>query len=137
MTIIPAAARGWVRRHLQPFSKRTRQCVTDNATPGWLPRRHPGTASSWVAVGPLDALIPRCSMTTCAVGQQNILVIRSRNDCVFAYLNACPHTGASLSDGDLRGRTLTCRHHGHRFRIIDGAGYPPRRCEHLTRIPAA
>jgi 3-phenylpropionate/trans-cinnamate dioxygenase ferredoxin subunit len=49
---------------------------------------------------------------------------------LFAVGDACPHQGASLNEGKLRGATLTCPLHGARFdlrtgRVLGGSGYPP------------
>jgi 3-phenylpropionate/trans-cinnamate dioxygenase ferredoxin subunit len=49
---------------------------------------------------------------------------------LFAMGDACPHQGASLAEGKLRGVTITCPRHGARFdlrtgKVLGGSGYPP------------
>ena len=39
---------------------------------------------------------------------------------LFALANECPHAGASLAHGELRGDTIACRIHHWRFRVCDG-----------------
>lgn len=38
----------------------------------------------------------------------------------FAVENFCPHKGAPLADGPLRGHAVTCDWHGWRFDVRDG-----------------
>lgn len=57
-------------------------------------------------------------------GLREIILVRHDDDC-FAYLNSCPHTGASLDwqPGqflDSSGTLLQCSTHGALFRIMDG-----------------
>lgn len=37
-----------------------------------------------------------------------------------AIADACPHAGASLSEGELDGDVVTCPRHGSQFRVTDG-----------------
>ena len=37
-----------------------------------------------------------------------------------AISDACPHAGASLSEGELDGDIVTCPRHGSQFRVTDG-----------------
>jgi len=39
---------------------------------------------------------------------------------VYAIEDSCPHAGASLSAGRLRGRTIHCRAHGLHFDLATG-----------------
>jgi len=39
---------------------------------------------------------------------------------LHAVLDACPHAGASLSEGELDGDVVTCPRHGSQFRVTDG-----------------
>ncbi|RME32579.1 MAG: Rieske (2Fe-2S) protein [Gammaproteobacteria bacterium] len=57
-------------------------------------------------------------------GRYRLLVVR-RGDGLYAYLNACPHTGAPLEWRahdflDHEGRHIQCGLHGALFRIEDG-----------------
>ncbi len=51
---------------------------------------------------------------------QAILVV-ALGDQVHAVSDACPHNGASLSDGLVRDGCVTCPSHLWRFRLSDGA----------------
>lgn len=42
-------------------------------------------------------------------------------DAIYAIKNACPHAGASLSMGELRGLVVTCPRHDWRFHVGSGA----------------
>jgi len=60
--------------------------------------------------------------------QDGVAVVREGGH-LYAFEQACPHAGASLAEGRLRGGSISCPQHGGRFRLRDGqvlAG-PPRR----------
>lgn len=42
---------------------------------------------------------------------------------VAAINNRCPHSSASLGDGDFDGATVRCPLHEYRFNVWNGAGY--------------
>jgi len=59
------------------------------------------------------------------IGDESILVVRSAQDRIQAFYNACPHRGRLLSNGAPRkSRELVCPFHGWRFKL-DG------RCSHI------
>jgi 3-phenylpropionate/trans-cinnamate dioxygenase ferredoxin subunit len=67
--------------------------------------------------------------TTAVVNGAKVLFCKG-GGILFAVGDACPHQGASLSEGKLRGATITCPLHGARFdlrtgRVLGGSGYPP------------
>jgi nitrite reductase/ring-hydroxylating ferredoxin subunit len=45
---------------------------------------------------------------------------RRRRGRLFACNNSCPHRGASLSKGDLRGDNIVCYMHGYEFNLFTG-----------------
>ena len=48
-------------------------------------------------------------------------------DAVYAIEDSCPHNGASLSNGKLQGKSVTCPAHGMRFNLEpDRDGGPAR-----------
>lgn len=56
--------------------------------------------------------------------RRDIILLR-RGDCVFAYVNRCPHMGTPLETFpdkflDQTGDLLICSTHGARFRVRDG-----------------
>jgi len=69
-----------------------------------------------------------CRVGDLAEGQGRTVVVGSRlialfadNGSYYAIDDACPHMGASLSDGCLEGGIVTCPWHAWRFRLADGA----------------
>jgi nitrite reductase/ring-hydroxylating ferredoxin subunit/uncharacterized membrane protein len=53
-------------------------------------------------------------------GSTGILVVR-RGDVVHALRETCTHAGGPLSEGELKGDTITCPWHYSTFRLADGA----------------
>ena len=48
------------------------------------------------------------------------IVIGRRNGKLFAFNNSCPHRGASLSKGGLKGDNIVCYMHGYEFNVFTG-----------------
>ena len=53
------------------------------------------------------------------------LILLRRSNCVYAYVNRCPHKGTPLETFpdkflDQTGELLICSTHGARFRVRDG-----------------
>jgi toluene monooxygenase system ferredoxin subunit len=59
------------------------------------------------------------------VGDANILLLKVDGQ-FHAYQGACPHQGASLAEGELDGRVLTCRAHRWQFDAASGQGVNPK-----------
>lgn len=78
-----------------------------------------------------------------AFGERRSLFLIRRNGEVYAYANACPHTGAPLNwgrdqflNGD--GSLIQCSFHGALFRIEDGlCVWGPCVKQHLESVPVA
>jgi toluene monooxygenase system ferredoxin subunit len=67
------------------------------------------------------------------VGKEKFLLCRS-NDELHAFVDACPHKGTPLSDGDLDDGILTCNIHLWEFDVATGDSVNP--CgEKLTSCP--
>ena len=49
------------------------------------------------------------------------VVIANVDDQFFAVSGTCPHAGAPLAEGFLRGTVLTCPYHGWTFDVVNGA----------------
>jgi nitrite reductase/ring-hydroxylating ferredoxin subunit/uncharacterized membrane protein len=64
--------------------------------------------------------VPEETPTKVAFGSTAVLVVR-RGDVVHALKESCSHAGGPLSEGELRGDTITCPWHFSRFRLADGA----------------
>jgi 3-phenylpropionate/trans-cinnamate dioxygenase ferredoxin component len=81
----------------------------------------------------MGALIPLVPLTAIPNGGGrrvlknglDLAVFRVDN-AVYAIQDSCPHQGASLSSGIVRGKTVACRAHGLRFNLdCDQQGGPP------------
>ncbi|MGF1463638.1 MAG: aromatic ring-hydroxylating dioxygenase subunit alpha [Maricaulaceae bacterium] len=88
----------------------------------------------WHVVGLSKAFKPGRLVETQLAGR-SLAMGRTREGAMFAFLNACPHRGARLSDGRLRdlgeeGPTVECPYHGWRFRTQDGV------CAAAPSVPA-
>jgi toluene monooxygenase system ferredoxin subunit len=67
------------------------------------------------------------------VGGVKILLLNVEDE-VRAYLDRCPHRASMLSEGSLKGFTLTCATHLWEFNALTGRGINPESCQ-LVRFP--
>ncbi len=89
-------------RWTQPMRPRRTFCRTDVLTEGWYPA--------------LDArALRRGTARSVRLGGQRIALFRGEDGAVHALDAFCPHMGADLGNGEVRGDTVTCRLHGWRF----------------------
>jgi nitrite reductase/ring-hydroxylating ferredoxin subunit len=58
-------------------------------------------------------------MKAYSVNKTDILVGRLKGR-LFACNNSCPHRGASLSKGELKGENVICYMHGYEFSVFTG-----------------
>ena len=63
--------------------------------------------------------IPENSKRAFPVEKTDVLVVR-HNGVLFACNNSCPHRGASLSKGEIKGDNIICYMHGYEFNIFTG-----------------
>jgi nitrite reductase/ring-hydroxylating ferredoxin subunit len=76
-----------------------------------------------------------------AMGERDSLFLIRREASVYAYVNACPHTGAPLNWGrdqflNRDGSLIQCSFHGALFRIDDGlCVWGPCVRQHLRSVP--
>ena len=68
---------------------------------------------------PLSSL-DRDGRTVVEVGGTEIAVFVVDGEA-HAFVNACPHEGNPLHEGDILGDTLTCAYHGWKFDLGTGA----------------
>ena len=54
------------------------------------------------------------------INSANDIVIGRRNGKLFAFNNSCPHRGASLSKGGLKGDNMVCYMHGYEYNVFTG-----------------
>ena len=64
-----------------------------------------------VAVG-LSKDLPNGRVMRAIVGEQDLVVWRSKSGVLSAWDNRCPHRGMRLSHGFVRGEALACVYHG-------------------------
>jgi nitrite reductase/ring-hydroxylating ferredoxin subunit/uncharacterized membrane protein len=64
--------------------------------------------------------LPEETPTKVAFGSTAIMLVR-RGDLVHALKETCSHAGGPLSEGELKGDTITCPWHFSTFRLADGA----------------
>lgn len=76
-------------------------------------------AKEFTALAPLTE-VPDGAPTKVMFGSTAILVVR-RGDVVHALRETCTHAGGPLSEGELKGDTITCPWHFSTFRLADGA----------------
>jgi len=63
--------------------------------------------------------VPDNSMKVISIQGSNILVCRTNNQ-LFALDNSCPHRGASLSKGEIKGTKIICYMHDFEYDLISG-----------------
>ena len=59
------------------------------------------------------------SMLVFSFDKTDILVGR-KNGVLFACNNSCPHRGASLSKGEIKGSNIVCYMHGYEYNVFTG-----------------
>jgi toluene monooxygenase system ferredoxin subunit len=87
---------------------------------------------TWRAVMPADDLWIG-EMLGVEVDGVPVLLVNAEEG-LRAYLDRCPHQATRLSEGDLDGRTLTCRAHVWEFDAVSGCGINPASAR-LTPFP--
>jgi NAD(P)H-dependent nitrite reductase small subunit len=87
----------------------------------------PQTAKTWVTVAATDELADGRSKAVSA-GGHDLALFRS-GDEYFAVENECPHYGAPLCDGYVRGNTVSCAWHGWQFDMETGECHTAPGCD--------
>ena len=77
--------------------------------------------------------LPEQGFKAVQVQGRSILVGRL-NHQLFAWVDRCPHAGAPLRIGKLRGEELTCAWHGWTFNLLTGQAVPDPAFQ-LTSVP--
>ena len=77
-------------------------------------------ASEFFKVAAVEEL-PDGKSKSISVGGKEIAVFRIGEE-YFAIANECPHYGAELCDGYIRGETVMCPWHGWQFDLKTGKG---------------
>jgi len=71
---------------------------------------------SWVHIADVTDLGEPGAYVPAAIGRTPVLVMRGHDDQIRAFLNACPHRGATLAEGPGRcAQQLRCAYHGWSF----------------------
>jgi len=79
--------------------------------------------------------LPEEGFKAVEVQGRSILIGRIGNE-LFAWLDRCPHAGAPLRIGKLRGNELKCAWHGWTFDVLTGKSIPDNPAFQLTQIPS-
>jgi len=74
--------------------------------------------AEFVAVGKATELQDG-AMKEFSIEGKNLLVARAEGN-YYAAENRCPHLGAKLTSGTLRGSVVTCPRHGSQFDLTNG-----------------
>ena len=93
----------------------------------------PAAAPQFVRVAS-TAEIPSNKGKAVTVNGRAIVIFRV-GDHFTAVLDRCPHAGAPLSIGALRGGEVTCAWHGWTFNVVDGVSVPSAPGFELTPVP--
>ena len=64
--------------------------------------------------------VPEETPTKVMFGTTAVMLVR-RGDLVHALKDTCSHAGGPLSEGELKGDTITCPWHASTFKLADGA----------------
>jgi nitrite reductase/ring-hydroxylating ferredoxin subunit/uncharacterized membrane protein len=78
----------------------------------------PKRAKEFTAVAPVLEVVDGIP-TKVMLGSTALVVVR-RGDVVHALVERCSHAGGPLSEGELKGDTITCPWHFSTFRLSDG-----------------
>ena len=79
------------------------------------------------------AELPATGFRSIEIQGTMVLVGRVQNE-LFACLDRCPHAGAPLRIGKLRGEELMCAWHGWVFNVLNGQSVPDNPAFHLTKL---
>jgi choline monooxygenase len=82
--------------------------------------------SSWQYVGHLGRLPAPGSFFTETVGLTPIVVTRTRDDELHAFLNVCPHRGFAVAQGEGQRGTMQCAYHAWTFGLDGSLQAAPR-----------
>lgn len=82
--------------------------------------KRPPREGQLVTVGSVEDLPEGRGATVELAGGKELALYRVGGE-FFCIENFCPHKGAPLADGDLRGHAVTCDWHGWRFDLRTGA----------------
>jgi NAD(P)H-dependent nitrite reductase small subunit len=87
----------------------------------------PPTEKNWVTVATADELADGRSKAV-EVSGRDIALFRS-GDEYFAVENECPHYGAPLCGGYVRGKSVMCAWHGWQFDMESGECFTAPGCD--------
>jgi len=90
-----------------------------------MPQRHPVTT--------IDTLPPGAKRAFTVGGRR--IALCNVAGALHAIDDVCPHAGASLAAGPLRGATLTCPLHGIAFDVTNGAAVCPKNMDPVQTFP--
>ena len=83
-------------------------------------------ARSWQYAGRLDPVAEPGSFFTCFAGQIPVVVVRSREGTLRAFVNVCRHRGHIVAEGQGRRETLQCPYHAWTYDLDGTLRVAPR-----------
>lgn len=83
-----------------------------------------------IKVADVSSVPPGSSTLVEADGQ--FLALFNVDGTFYAIDDACPHQGASLSEGEIRGCVVVCPWHGWEYDVTDGKQMTPPGALHAT-----
>ncbi|MBP6508247.1 MAG: Rieske 2Fe-2S domain-containing protein [Opitutaceae bacterium] len=90
-----------------------------------MPQRHPLTT--------VEAFPPGSKKAFTVAGRR--VALCNVEGTFHAIDDVCPHAGASMVAGPLRGTTLTCPLHGISFDVANGAAVCPKNMDPVESFP--
>ena len=89
---------------------------------------------NWIEIGALNDIPPSGSRVV-ETQDKKIAVFRTRDDQVFAVLDACPHKQGPLSQGIVSGHSVTCPLHNWKIDLKSGEALgPDEGCTHTFAV---
>lgn len=87
---------------------------------GWRSRDRAAFPPGAVRAGRVEDVPSAPPFAVVKVAGQRVLLARLPDGGLRAFPDACPHLAQPLRRAELDGTVLTCRHHRHRYDLVDG-----------------
>lgn len=117
-------------RRPQVIADRSRYYVIRAVKERPQPQPHAG---EFVAVATVDELLKNTMKKVELFGHH--LVVANTGREIVAFAQTCPHAGAALDQGKLRGRKIICSRHGYIWNVCTGEPIEPADEDILPRYP--
>lgn len=89
---------------------------------------------SWICVSHISELAESNDYITRQILDENIIVVRGRDNVLRAFYNVCPHRGHELLEGSGKAKNvITCPYHAWTFKL-DGSLALARNCDNVSNF---